>query len=357
MLDATWRSRRAAWRGCSSSRTLTCPAKGRVAEESFEAWQLQVSGNAPRRHPVRLPRSAAAPLAARRGELRRASPPPTPTRRGPTSSGSATRPRTLACRSLIRMRYYFSILPTNETAWVDPRNFDARARPDELVADGEPIALFLDCSKTEDATALVAAGSATATCSHSTAGIARTATAARVGWRRATRSTPRSAPRSSTYDVQWFGVIRRRHGRRARGPVLGAAGRRVAPRLPRQCARLGDPGRQRRPLGALRHAPSSTGRPRPAPGVHRGRASRPRRRSTTSCTRSPRTATAMLRLHVHNARRRPNQYGVSRSASSRATREARRLRCRRWSALASAGGWCSTAARAAGSASRPGRVA
>lgn len=53
------------------------------------------------------------------------------------------------------IRFYFNGLGTEEDAWVQPDNFDAlgEARP---VADGDRIAMFLDCSKSGDATGLVA---------------------------------------------------------------------------------------------------------------------------------------------------------------------------------------------------------
>ncbi|WP_433658054.1 terminase [Nocardia sp. CA-128927] len=54
------------------------------------------------------------------------------------------------------IRYYLNGLAAAEDAWVDPRRFDALARPEVVVADGERIAMFLDCSKSEDATGLVA---------------------------------------------------------------------------------------------------------------------------------------------------------------------------------------------------------
>jgi hypothetical protein len=55
------------------------------------------------------------------------------------------------------IRYYLNGLGAAEDAWIDPRKFDALARPGTTVADGEQIAMFLDCSKSEDATGLVAA--------------------------------------------------------------------------------------------------------------------------------------------------------------------------------------------------------
>lgn len=54
------------------------------------------------------------------------------------------------------IRYYLNGLAAAEDAWIDPRKFDALARPDIVVADGDRICMFLDCSKSEDATGLVA---------------------------------------------------------------------------------------------------------------------------------------------------------------------------------------------------------
>lgn len=54
------------------------------------------------------------------------------------------------------IRFYLNGLAAAEDAWVDPRRFDALARPDVVVSDGEQVTMFLDCSKSEDATGLVA---------------------------------------------------------------------------------------------------------------------------------------------------------------------------------------------------------
>jgi len=53
------------------------------------------------------------------------------------------------------IRYYLNGLAAAEDAWVDPRKFDALSRPAEKVLEREQIAMFLDCSKSGDATALV----------------------------------------------------------------------------------------------------------------------------------------------------------------------------------------------------------
>lgn len=53
------------------------------------------------------------------------------------------------------IRYYLNGLAVAEDAWVDPGRFDALAAQ-KPVEDREQVALFLDCSKSEDATALMA---------------------------------------------------------------------------------------------------------------------------------------------------------------------------------------------------------
>lgn len=54
------------------------------------------------------------------------------------------------------IRFYLNGLAAEEDSWVEPASFDALAAPDTVVSDGEQIALFLDCSKSEDATGLMA---------------------------------------------------------------------------------------------------------------------------------------------------------------------------------------------------------
>lgn len=63
-------------------------------------------------------------------------------------------PRTSVAEAI---RFYLNGLAAREDAWIDPRRWDSLARPDLVVADREQIAMFLDCSKSSDATGLVAA--------------------------------------------------------------------------------------------------------------------------------------------------------------------------------------------------------
>ncbi len=55
------------------------------------------------------------------------------------------------------IRFYLNGLAAAADAWVDPRKFDDLARPSMRLEPGDQIAMFLDCSKSEDATGLVAA--------------------------------------------------------------------------------------------------------------------------------------------------------------------------------------------------------
>jgi hypothetical protein len=53
------------------------------------------------------------------------------------------------------VRFYLNGLGTAEDAWVDPNNFDGGARQDFVVEPREAIAMFLDCSKSDDSTAFM----------------------------------------------------------------------------------------------------------------------------------------------------------------------------------------------------------
>lgn len=53
------------------------------------------------------------------------------------------------------VRFYLNGLGTAEDAWVDPNNFDGGARSEMAVLPRERVTLFLDCSKSDDATAFM----------------------------------------------------------------------------------------------------------------------------------------------------------------------------------------------------------
>lgn len=104
------------------------------------------------------------------------------------------------------IRFYFNGLAAAEDMWVEPRDFDDRARPDITVDAGEKIAMFLDCSKSGDATTLCG-------CRLSDGHVM-----ALGGWRKphGHRGKGWLAPREEVdatvraamafYDVVWFGV-------------------------------------------------------------------------------------------------------------------------------------------------------
>ena len=103
------------------------------------------------------------------------------------------------------IRFYFNQLAVNESGWIDPRAFDACA-VSEVVHDGDRIALFLDCSKSDDATVLEACRVEDGFAFHL------------GGWQRphGDRGAGWLAPREAVdalvrevfdrYHVEWFGV-------------------------------------------------------------------------------------------------------------------------------------------------------
>lgn len=132
-----------------------------VAQRSYEAWQKQVSGKYPKLRQDILYDSIEAPPhlrlhvdEERRAGLRAAYA-DAPWADHERTEDEILDPDTSPAEAI---RYYWNGLAATESAWVDPRAFDAStcARPDLVVADGEQIAVFLDCSKSTDATGLVA---------------------------------------------------------------------------------------------------------------------------------------------------------------------------------------------------------
>lgn len=52
-------------------------------------------------------------------------------------------------------RFWYNQITATEDAWVDPLKFDACAHPEIVVADDDPVVMFFDGSKSDDATGLV----------------------------------------------------------------------------------------------------------------------------------------------------------------------------------------------------------
>ncbi|MCH9731602.1 MAG: terminase [Actinomycetia bacterium] len=129
-----------------------------TAERSFEAWQKQISGKFKNLNQDILYDSVEADpnlnVFESRDDLRAA------LRQAYSDAWWADLerladevldPRTAPAEAI---RFYLNGLAAREDAWVDPRNWDSLAGVD-VVADNERITMFLDCSKSEDATGLV----------------------------------------------------------------------------------------------------------------------------------------------------------------------------------------------------------
>ena len=281
-----------------------------VAEQSFEAWQAQVSGKAKRQDILydsieapadtdlyddasRMAGLVAAYSDAPWADLERL-------------SDEVLDPRTSVADSI---RYYMNGLGTAEDAWVDPRKFDDLARIDEVVADGEQIAMFLDCSKSEDATGLVASRLSDGHVFQ--LGIWQRPHGDRgKGWlapRAVVDSTVRAA--FDRYEVMWFGV----DPSPAKDdedeslywmPLVDQWHRDFREKLPVWAT-----------PGAQGHAVKFDMRLSQRGGADRNKAFTEMAMQTAHEIDEDGTLTwdgaSALRLHVHNARRRTNQWGVS----------------------------------------------
>lgn len=129
-----------------------------VAEDSFEAWQSQVAGRSPRQDILYDSREAP-PDTDLYDDVSRAAGIAAAYSDAPWSDLERIGDEILDTRTSVAdsIRFYLNGLAAAEDAWVDPQRFDSMARPDIVVPDGEQIAMFLDCSKSSDATGLVAA--------------------------------------------------------------------------------------------------------------------------------------------------------------------------------------------------------
>ena len=290
-----------------------------VAERSYEAWQLQVSGRTVSRVVDILYDSIEAPPTVKLHDLEsramglRAAYMDAPWADLERLADEVMDPRTAPGDSI---RYYLNGLAAAEDAWVDPRRFDALADGGIGFVDGDQVAMFLDCSKSQDATGLVACRIAD--------GHVMTVRM----WQRphGDRGQGWLAPRHEVdaevramfdrYRVSWFGVDpsparddddealywgelidswhRDLRNKVAIWATPGAGGNSVKFDM-----RLSQPGGVKRNQAfteeamATAHAIDNEDRP----FTHDGHAA--------------------LRMHVHNARRRPNQWGYSLGKTSR----------------------------------------
>lgn len=178
-----------------------------TAERSFNAWQTQVSSphlkvdilydsiEAPPDTDIFNPDSLRAGIAAAYADA--------PWADHERLYDEVLDPETTPADSI---RYYLNGLAAAEDAWIDPWKFNALSRAGTVVVDRTQIAMFLDCSKSSDSTAIVG-------CRLSDGFVfllghwARPKGAAGEGWR-APRDQVDGVVRHAfaTYKVEWFGV-------------------------------------------------------------------------------------------------------------------------------------------------------
>lgn len=207
------------------------------------------------------------------------------------------------------IRYYLNGLAAAEDAWVDPRAFDELARADIIVGEGDKVALFLDCSKSGDATTLSG-------CRLSDGHVFSLG-----GWRKpkGERGKGWLAPRETVdavireafdfYDVVWFGAdpspatdddTENLYWM----PMLDALHRDFQKKLKVWAT-----------PGAGGHSVLFDMRLSTPGAVRRNKAFTEAAMQTQLDIEEEKTLThdgdAMLRTHVHAARRRPNQWGIS----------------------------------------------
>lgn len=127
-----------------------------VAEQGFDAWQLQVSGKAFRQD-ILYDSCEAPPDTDLNDEASRKAGLAAAYSDAPWVDLERIEDEVLDSRTSIAetIRFYLNGLAAQEDAWIDPRKFDALFA-ETIVEDGEQIVMFLDCSKSSDATGLVA---------------------------------------------------------------------------------------------------------------------------------------------------------------------------------------------------------
>ncbi|MBV7294919.1 terminase [Corynebacterium sp. TAE3-ERU12] len=216
------------------------------------------------------------------------------------------------------VRFFLNGLAAAEEAWVDPAKFDALARPDEIVAPGEKVTLFLDCSKSSDATTLSG-------CRLSDGHVFSLG-----GWRRphGDRGSGWLAPREvvdavvreafETYQVVWFGVDP--------SPAVDDATEALywAPTIDQWHRDFARRLKVWATPGAGGHSVLFDMRMSQPGAVRRNRLFTEAAMQTAIDIDEEGTLThdgdPMLRQHVHNARRRPNQWGVSIGKTNRSSK-------------------------------------
>lgn len=282
-----------------------------VAERSYTAWQHQASGRAKRADILYDSIEAPPDVALYDDESRmrglEAAYADAPWSDLERLSDEMLDPRTSVADSI---RYYLNGLATAEDAWVSPRAFDERADPSRVVADRERIAMFLDCSKSTDATGLV--GSRLSDGHVIQLGVWQRPHGERgKGWLAPREEVDAVARQAlSRYDVVWFGA----DPSPARDDedeslywmeLLDRLHRDFGTKLPLWAT----------PGANIGHAVLFDMRLSSRGGHERMKQFTQAAMQTARDIDEDATLThdgsAALRTHVHNARRRPNQWGTS----------------------------------------------
>lgn len=128
-----------------------------VAERSYEAWQSQVGNPKAKRRDILYDTREAPPDTDLVDDGSRMAGLVAAYSDSPWADLRRIEDEMLDRRTSVAdsIRYYLNGLGAAEDAWVDPMRFDALADVSEVVADDEQVALFLDCSKSSDATGLM----------------------------------------------------------------------------------------------------------------------------------------------------------------------------------------------------------
>lgn len=288
-----------------------------VAERSFAAWQAQVSGRAKRRDilydsieadpatRLHVDAELRAALAAAYSDA--------PWADLDRLTDEVLDPRTSPGDSI---RYYLNGLAAAEDAWVDPRRFDVLADAQLVLADGDQIALFLDCSKSEDATGLVG-------CRISDGAVFQLGV-----WQRphGDRGKGWLAPRDEvdarcrwvleTYRVQWFGIDPSPARDDADESLYWKTMIDGLHRDYRSKLRLwATPGQQGHSVLFDMRLSERGGRERNKQFTEQAMLTAQEVDEWDGSFRHD--GSAALRMHVHNAKRRPNQWGYSLGKASR----------------------------------------
>ena len=300
------------------------PGQDSAAEKAFNAWQKQM---APKYRGARdiLYDSIEAPpdtdIMSEEGRVRglRAAYADAPWNDIPRISAEMVDDRTPVADTI---RFYLNGLAAAEDAWVDPQRFDSLSRASVIVNDRDQIAMFLDCSKTDDDTGLVACR---LTDGHS--------------WVLGHWAKPRGAkswqvPRHEVdtevrnamqrYRVAWFGVDPSPAQEDATealywADLIDTWHRDFGKRLPLWAT----------PGQTIGHAVKFDMRLSQRGGVERNKAFTEMAELVAEWIDEERPPDAALpfthdgdprlRAHVHNARRRPNDWGISLSKETRSS--------------------------------------